>query len=214
MRFGFKLPRKSRRNLNVRKYKKKRSVGAKALRKVNYLTKVVKPEKKFKDFVNIGFSIGVTPVVANLCDVASGSAVNERIGNKLTPRFLFGRFEFISDPTPPYVFIRMIIIQDLQQVASSTPALSDVLQTVDTRSALKIANKGRFKILKDKLFGMNNTTRNFISFKCNVKLNGVLQYTDGTGTNIQHNGLYIMFLSSEPTNPPLGSYNLRLSWTD
>lgn len=205
--FGRKYKKKKR-------YNKKKSVGVRALRKVNYLTKVVKPEKKFKDFVSTGFTIGTSPVVYNLCDVTGGSAVNERVGNKLTPRFLFGRFEFVSSPTPAYVFIRMIVIQDLQQVAASTPAMSDVLQTVDTRSSLKIANKGRFKILKDKLFGMNNTTRNFVSFKCNVKLNGVLQYTDSTGTNIQHNGIYIMFLSSEPTDSPLGSYNLRLSWTD
>lgn len=204
---------KKKRFFKKRTYKKK-STATRALRKVNYLTRVVKPEKKFKDFISTGFSISPSPAIFSLVNVAGGSNVNERVGNKLTPRYIFGRFEFISDPTPPYTFIRMIVFQDLQQQLAVTPSMTDVLQSVDTRSPLNVANKGRFKILRDKLFGMNNTTRNFVSFKKNIRLNGTIQYSDATGTNIQQNGIYIAFLSSEPTNPPLGSYYLRLSWTD
>lgn len=200
-----------------RVYKKKPSQyksGYSMSKRINYIASVVKPEKKFKDFTDVGFNIGTTAIVNHLSNVDGGSAIDQRVGNKLSPRYLFGRFEFVSDPTPPATFMRIIVFQDLQQVLSTTPGAISLLQSTDTRSPLNVQNKGRFKILRDELFALNNSTMNVKVLKINIRLDGTMQYSNNTGTNIQQNGLYILFLSSEGTNPPLGSYFLRLSWTD
>lgn len=186
-----------------------------AVRSFRYPKRIApKPEMKIIDTVDTGFSIGSTAKIDLLCNVSQGTAVNTRVGTKVNSMNILGRLEFIHNPSAVATFIRMFIFQDTQQVLATTPGSISILQTTDTRSALNIQNRGRFKILKDELFSLNNFDKSSKEYKIYLKVPLPIQWSDNSGTNIQKNGLYVFFLSSDNTNQPLGSYNFRYSFND
>lgn len=174
----------------------------------------VSSETKILDTNDIGFSIGATAKIDHLSNIDGGTNINQRVGTKISPMYILGRLEFVHNPSATVTFLRVIIFQDLQQVLSTTPSSLSLLQVTDTRSPLNIQNRGRFKIIYDDLFNLNNFDKAGMVFKINRKVPMPIQWSNATGTNIQKNGLYVFFLSSDNTNQPLGSYYLRLSFKD
>lgn len=174
----------------------------------------VSSETKVLDTNDTGFSIGTTAKIDHLSNIDGGTNINQRVGTKVSPMYILGRLEFVHNPSATVTFVRVIIFQDLQQVLSTTPSSLSLLQSTDTRSPLNIQNRGRFKIIYDDLFNLNNFDKTGIVYKFNRKVPMSMQWSNNTGTNIQKNGLYIFFLSSDNTNSPLGSYYLRLSYKD
>jgi len=195
----------------------KRAIAKTSARKIKYprvVYKGPKVETKVKDTTDLGFSIGTTAKIDFLANIDQGTTVSTRVGTKIEPMYLLGRLEFVHNPSAVVTFLRMFILQDLQQVVATTPGSISILQSTDTRSPLNIQNRGRFKIIRDELFTMNNFDKASVVYKINCKIPYPIQYQDNSGANIQKNGVYVFFLSSDNTNAPLGSYYFRLSYKD
>lgn len=93
--------------------------------------------------------------MTSLTQVAQGTAVNQRIGNKIRPyqiRFR-GAIDMVS--THP-AYYRIMLVQD-NQANGALPQLTDLLTMNASNQAINafynMDNVARFKFLKDKTFG-------------------------------------------------------------
>ena len=110
--------------------------------------------------------------------------------------------------------IRVILFQDKQQVADTSPGVSTVLNSVDPLSALSLSVEGRFKIIKDYTIALDNINKKSIVVKKFINQYSHVRFNGATGADVQKNGYYLLFLSDEATNTPTISYNVKLSYHD
>lgn len=184
-----------------------------AYKGVRYLKGLVNAELHSNDFTATASTIPNTGTIVPFTSIAQGDNYNNRQGNSILAKYLFGRMEFVKHALSNYTFIRMIFFRDTQQLGDTDPGVSDVLSTANTLSPLNQFQKGRFSIMKDKTIRLdaNKTTSNM---KIKIKLPFHIKYNGTSGADIQKNGIYLLIIGSEPTNVPLYSYNLRLSFYD
>lgn len=129
-------------------------------RKVIQLSKYVKglkPEMKFIDLnlssTNVPFTTGVTQLMSS---IGAGTNVNQRVGENVQVKYLEMHFEagFINsvaaavNDNPSY---RVYIVQDRQQIATTSPALSDLVDVpgLPTVQLLNVQEQKRFRIIYD-----------------------------------------------------------------
>lgn len=166
--------------------------------------RVVRPEGKYIDTAFL-HNTGLTATVTHLTAVPAGDTASERSGRKITLRSLLLRMSAQIDTDNVFGdYVRVILFQDKQQVGDTTPAASDVLQTVNPISPLNGNSGNRFKVLKDYYFPLSggaigagdaNVSANGIkTFKFFKKFNNptMLQFNGDAGTDIQKNGLYML----------------------
>jgi len=198
-------------------YSKKYSVGdiaSSAWKGVKYLKTLVNSEKHKNDVGPASINVDTTGTVVHLTAIAQGDGSNQRTGNSILLSGCSVKLQIALHASATVSALRVILFQDKQQVADGTPAISDVLNSVSTMAHLNANNIGRFNILMDKMVMLgvgSNTTKVIQEY---FKIQKHVRYNGTATTDIQKNGLYIMFLSTEPTNVVLVSYGIRVSWHD
>lgn len=154
----------------------------------------------------------------HLSAVAIGDSASQRTGNSIYARALNGTltFERSAASTTVATYVRMMLVQDTQQIAdsggASLTAVSDVLQS-DWESHLNQATVGRFKVLKSKIIMLNSQYPS-ATLKFNKAMRHHIRYNGTLSSDIQRGGLYLVLLSNEATNVPTVRYNIRLSYHD
>lgn len=105
---------------------------------------------------------------------------------------------------------------DTQQISDTSPVLTDVLTTATPESLLNLSNAGRFKILYRKTFIVTPATggRPAIEITKFFNLQKHVRYNGPATTDIQKNGLYIAFVSSETVNYPTIVGSSRIGYHD
>jgi len=107
-----------------------------------------------------------------------------------------------------------MLIVDNQQISDTAPTTAELLQTSSCLSALNSNQSGRFKILKNWFFTIDNAKNKtrvidyYSKLWHHVKFNGTL------GGDIQKGGIYLFFLSDQPTNTPTIYYNCKIGYHD
>lgn len=184
-----------------------------AFRGVNYLKGLVNAELHSADFTASAQNITNTGSVIPLTTIAQGDNYNNRQGNSILAKYLFGRMEFAKNSSATSTFIRLMFIQDTQQIGDTDPGIADILSSSSTISSLNQFQKGRFSVLRDTTIRLepNQTTD---VMKVNLKLPFHIKFNGTSGSDIQKNGVYLVVLSNESTNYPVFSYNLRISFYD
>ncbi len=110
-------------------------------------------EHKFHDVSDLGTAFATAGTVSDaLLTIAEGSGESNRVGRKIwlksiNIRILLSKSQ---DADQDQIIARVLIVQDTQ-CNGALPAVTDVLETADELSYLKLNNTGRFRILKDKL---------------------------------------------------------------
>lgn len=184
-----------------------------ALQGVNYIKGLVNSEKHMLDTTGTGVSITQAGTVTALSAIPQGDTIDSRNGNSVLAKTLFGRIELLFNTSATATFIRFVVIVDNQQVSDSPPAITDVLEAANTRAPLNKNTKGRYSVLLDKTYQLENNTK-LIADKFNIPLDFHIKFNGTTGADIQKNGIYHFILSNEPTDQPLYSYYWRLSYHD
>jgi len=214
----------------------KRSVGSGSLvpvsklsaeinlaRKVQQLSKYVKglkPEIKYADITlasnNINAATGVT---VHMTAIAQGIAVNQRIGENVQVRHVefHGEIAYAAslvlatNDTPTY---RVYIVQDMQQIASTSPSLADLVDqpALPVIQLLNVSEQKRFRILYDsgpQMLSLGSPTvppvnsnvvqmaRYHLHLQKRVSI--PVEFNSTASTTIQKNGIYFM-LSTDVTN--------------
>lgn len=193
-------------------------LAAKAWRSVKYIKGLVNSEMLHKDFTySVGTLIANTGFVTHLTGIAQDDTIAGRTGNSLLLRNLTYRYKLeVNASVTSNTTILMILFRDNQQISDTTPAITDILTSSTTESLLATGNFGRFKILSRKVFTLTpasggNPAREITGY---FNLQKHIRYNGIASTDIQKNGHYIAFLSSENTNYPTIVGSARIGYHD
>ena len=217
-------------------YNKKRGLRRSLLRSGGWIKSYNKnrPERKFIDAAALyPFAYDATPQLLNGC--ATGTFVNQRIGNKITMKSLFLRIDLINNYQDATGYddinknYRIIVLYD-KQTNGALPAVSDILNLSTTSCTLafnNLYNKDRFQILIDKTGSTlpisfvesvdhkSNTHKYIKIFK---KLNHTVQFgtTGASITDIKTGSIIALFLSNESIASSLttGTVSWRIRYID
>lgn len=171
-------------------------------------------ELKAVDLAPFNYGCNDTGAVTLLNGTQRGADINQRNGRKIRVKKLFirGRVTLenqtlASTDTPPGQ-ARVIVVIDWQQNGGSLPGITDILDTLDPTSQLKLANRDRFKVLSDKTFefdgmraasGTLGINRVVAKYKWHKRLNVDVTYDDsnnGDHTDIVTGAIYLVTLGN------------------
>lgn len=196
-------------------YNKKYSVGdmaATAYKGVKTLQGIINSEKHFVVF---GASVAATTTanVISLSAITQDDTFSGRTGNSILSKSLTGKLQFVLNNAATTTVTRVIIFEDLQQVADTAPVASTLLES-DYLSSLTLSTLGRYKILMDKSICQDNVSNKLKVLPVNLRFDHHIRYNGSASSDIQKGGIYMMVLSNEATNGSSFTYNLRLGYYD
>lgn len=170
-------------------------MAASALKGVNYIRGLVNSEMFYKYTQSNLNPVGTAGQVVYLTGLAQGDGASaSRTGNSVLAKNLFGRYQATLSSGSTGI-MRILIVQDTQQVADSSPAVTDILDTANVLSPLNRDAAGRFSILKDHTITLDTSSQNK-HHKCNVTLNNHIKFNGTADTDVQKNGVYMIALDS------------------
>lgn len=218
---------------SIRSYRKKRSaLGRKPIgvswgkflvskipqiaRGVATIASLVNSEAKFIDNVNSTVATD-SGAVFPLTLLGQGDTDENRNGNSILLKDLIlrGRVVINSNSTTGTAHCRRIIFVDTA-CQGATPAVTDVLDTATPLSPLNMNNSKRFVILHDENISVMTGGRQFVLQKKYLKLPFHVKYI-GTGSTVASqglNGVFMLEISSEASNQPTMTSNIRIKFYD
>lgn len=139
-----------------------------------------------------------------LTQVAAGTGENDRIGRHITPQYLTARLWLratSSSTGTARAAWSVLLVQDKQQVGDAYAAATEIITDIGTANApmglIKDANRGRFKILRRWEGNFDISSQNGTYLNIYHKFNGfVTRYNGSASTDIESNGLMLLFVSS------------------
>ena len=95
-----------------------------------------------------------------LNNIATGDTANTRTGISVLLKYAYISFTFnrSTSATTAYSQLRMLLVQDTEQVGDTSPVYSDVMEGGLSSSILNRDNMGRFTILLDKQLNLTANT--------------------------------------------------------
>ncbi len=208
--------------MSKRRYSRKRgrygnasSIARKALSKVRKLEK--KQEVKMFD-INLTtiVTIGTAGDIRSLALIAQGDGRDARDGNAISPFFLNLKYQWQGVAASTLDMYRTLIVRDLRQIASTVPAVLDVLQEAHPLSQLRFDTRKRFKILYDMTYTAPNDATVALSYSASVKmqLKKTMTFSGAASTTIETNGLFMINLSNLAANQPQFRFTSRTFYND
>lgn len=202
-----------------KQYNKKPKSNYKRLeQKVNKVIKSYAPEKHKMDFtVCTDQPLSINGAGANNCltRIDAGDTYSQRTGRQIFVKGLSlnGILRINPSATPcELCAVRICVVQDLQNTPDLTIVnIADVLQNVgDSRiikSPLNASTAGRYKILMNKVFYIDNITRQQHFFSMYKKLSTKVYYNGASANDMQKNQIYVFAVTDGVTvgkdNPEL-----------
>lgn len=199
-----------------KKYSAK-SLAIKALKSTRYMKGLINSEKMYFDRA---ITLGSTQSdIFSLVQIAQGDQVGQRTGNSILIRSLYLRGYMQVNPSVSTVSrISLALVKDTQQIADTTPAITDIFTAITPESIIKTSQStntaGRFKILWRKNYSLVPGQTPNINIDKYWKLYDHVKYNGTASTDVQKNGYYLVIMSSEATNYPTVSVNSRIGYYD
>ena len=214
------------------RFRKRRRFGTKKVGKLSRLVKRVarrqamnRPEMKSVtiDVSDSSFSAGD---IALLSSIAGGTLNNQRIGSVVSVHAIQWKMKYTANfSTTSIVGARMMIFIDKQQVLATTPTSIQLLSSpsdgvLSLHTYASKAEGKRFRWITDKhtdlqgvaTAGNHPNRRWFTGFK---KLHGMrVSFTDGSGSNINKNGIYMWQGHESTTGTIISDGYVRIWYTD
>lgn len=185
-----------------------------AWRTAKYVKSLLNVEKKIHE-VSSTTSPSSTGYVTALTDIGQGDTINLRDGNSIKLTYMGLRATLTANASAPITYVRCIVFRDNQQEPDTVPAIGSLLESASVNSFLAQASLGRFSVLMDKVYSLNNngpTQTRYI--ESNFKLNNHVRYNGSSSVDIQKGGYYILWLSNLATLTPGLSWNTRVRFID
>ncbi len=165
------------------------------------------------------FSPTPSGTVTPFCSIVQGDGVGFRDGNEICVKSIVLRDEINQNALAgANTVVRRIVFVDKQQVSDSTPGPDDVLNFAGSNDWLaqySLTKRGRFKILSDQFFNFSLTGGTNIRTQSKTYWfkNGIMvRYNGATTTDIQKNGIYILYISNDGSNPPAVAFQSRTNF--
>lgn len=179
---------------------------------------LVNSEMHKLDVNNAGGTVTTAAYAAHLSAVAVGDTFDARTGNSIYARSLNIKGQVVYNGTAGATptFLRLLVVQDTQQIGDTSPAISDVLSTASSgyNAHINAATAGRFKLLYSDIHATDSVQNTVKKFDINLPMRHHIRYNGTASTDIQKGGLYIMAISDQATNGPKLIFDSRLSFHD
>lgn len=192
-----------------------RQLALQAYKGVKYLKGLVNSEMLH---VDTSLTLGSNQSqMFSLCQMAQNDTDSGRTGNSILLRNIYIRGLIEINPSvSANSRVLICLVKDTQQIADTTPSVTDVFKTVSPESMLAMGSAGRFKILFRKTYVLSPASggRNAIEFSKYWKMQQHIRYNSSANTDVQKNGYYLVVISSEVTNFPSVSLNSRIGYHD
>lgn len=219
-RYGKSLSRKGPRMPKKRSratpwYNRKYSPGDvayKAWNMAKYLKGLINVEHQKVD-TSIATTSGTTPAVVQLNAIAVGDAEGSRTGNSILQKYVYMKVTTKLNVSSNYSRLRLVLVQDKQQVGDTSPSYTDVYESASPMALINKLTVGRYSILYDRTFNLDANNAQLLQDKY-IPINNHARYNGTASTDIQKNGLYLMYISDDNTNQPTISVNARLCYID
>lgn len=108
---------------------------------------IANKETGFVDLASANYAYDTTGTITLLATVPQGASVNQRVGKKIRWKSIQCRGINFANTSAVFNDCAMLIVYD-KRPTGQLPAITDVLNTVSSRSFNNDANSGRFVILK------------------------------------------------------------------
>lgn len=227
--------------LKKRKVFRKLLVGKSSIREIKCRDQIFSPGASIPGTVYTGVTY-VEPTVAGLglatgytclnC-LEQGNGISQRIGNKVVLKSLRlkGQLSLDDSTTPPLGYTatyRVMVVYD-KQTNGAAPVIGDIIANVGTagayvtafNSGIRINNKNRFVVLKDKTFDLSDYSAvNQIDIDWFIKKNLETVYSATTNpptiTQISSGAILLLVFTDglEGALPYLANFNCRLRYED
>lgn len=193
-----------------------------AYRMARKLKNIVNAEQKFLDRNITDSALVYNPSMLILSTMIQGTDASQRTGISIKAASIYVRLSLYrnSSATTTYDRLRVMLITDNDQDENgSYPLVSYLLQNVTQQtvldSPLNITRAGRFNILYDKVYSLNNIRPN-INVSIYKKLNHHVRFSGSTDTasSIRQGHVYLLILSEASANHPGMTCQTRFRYYD
>lgn len=161
------------------------------------------------------FSNAGTMVLLN--GVALGDTNTERIGRKVKAKNIKINIGVVGNAASSYDFFRVIIFR-FKDARGGTPVGSgDLLSATTNPMAYRLLQHyKRYKVYKDKLFTLTNTSSRSRTYRFKIPLSFIEEFgaDSNLSTAIQRNSLWLFVWTSAVGNQPLFNTVYRYGYTD
>lgn len=211
--------RRSSRRRRTPWYNKKYStaqIARAAWRSAKYIRGLVNSEMFHKDqTLTLGSNQNA---IFNITSLAIGDGMNARTANSILAKSIHMRgYMYINPTVTSNTRVMLALVRDTQQVSDTVPSIPNIFDSaISPHTLLNLSNAGRFKILWRKQYVMTPNTggRDAIQLKFFTRLNHHVRYNGSADTDIQKNGIYLVMITSEPTNYPTIELLSRFNYHD
>lgn len=215
----FRRRRYGRRRRGAKPWYKRRysaiQLASKAYRAARYLKTMVNAEKKKYDASTTLSVANAGASYAHLNAIAQGDGNGSRDGNSILMHSLSARFTVKQHASATMSQVRIILLQDSQQVGDTTPGWSTIFNDTDVNAFLHAqTGVGRFTILASRIVSLQSNGKQVQNLSLNLRLNKHARFNGTAATDIQKNGIYLFAISDEATNTPTVEYHTRLNFYD
>lgn len=184
---------------------------------ISYIKGLINSEMLYKDTTISGSSVDSSGIVQNLTGIAEGDTPSGRTGNSVFVRHIYLRGTATIASTLKPTYMRVLLVQDLQQISDSSPTIESVLQGVSITSPLDmVTNQGRFKVLYNRVFSLDVAKKQTVTFGCYKTMRVHTKFNGSGSGDIQKNGFYLMIFSDQASaaDAPIVSTYSRLRYHD
>lgn len=194
-----------------------KDLAIKAIKNANRIRKLINVERKKFDSSSSAMVVDTGSVIA-LSNIAQGDSDGDRDGFSLLTQGLLARLWMTGNNNDNATVLRILFFVDNQQVGDTAPSITDVLESSAPTAPLNNATVGRFRILSDDVYALNNQVsgtgvEKFA--KMYFPINHHIRFNGTAGTDIQKGGVYMGVLSNNASpNGPNLNYYCRLTYTD
>lgn len=212
-----------------RYYKKKKSpdaawastgatVGRTAYKAYNLATKLARFVNTEFKYVELEGSDGplTSGSIFKLVNPPLGTGDSNRTGDSIKLMRLTGRLWATGDGTINNTLLRVIIFRGKNENGVDL-AVSDVLDTsgaYDYLAPKPHDDRFRTKILYDRYFNLTSSGGNGTYININQKLYGHCQFVNGSTTQYEDGGLYMVMITNRGTLPPTVNYRFKTTFVD
>ncbi len=185
-----------------------------AFRTAKYLASVVNVEMKFHDVEPAASGPDVNGFSWLINGVAQGDTTTDRDGNSIRMHDIDFKFTIEKDPAADFTYARFFIVID-KQTDSTTPSLSDIVDTNAIDSFRNITFGKRFHVYYDRTVTLNDQRPSF-EFTRHLRTRAHVRYsgtTDGI-ESIATNPIWLFVYTNEATDVPNFQFKSRLRFVD
>lgn len=190
-------------------------IAGKALAGVKYLKGLVNSEMLKIDDGGLGATITNTGSnVFSFTDIGQNDTASGRTGNSILLKSINIKMIIHQHASATQTTFRCILFQDNQQIADTTPGISNLLDGTSVIAFLNANQAGRFQVLKNWLITLDSAKQQMYRISHYQKFQHHVRYNGTAGTDIQKGGIYMIIYADEATNQPTLDYNFRTSYHD